>query len=64
MSAIFKLLKRAGRNCWSKVLVIITVTGFLFPVILLAQMEWICATDSAGWSERYGHTSVTFDNKM
>lgn len=27
-------------------------------------MNWTCATDSAGWSERAGHTSVVFDNKM
>jgi hypothetical protein len=37
----------------------------LFPAVLLAQnMEWTCATNSAGWSGRRGHTSVVFDNKM
>lgn len=27
-------------------------------------MEWFLATDSAGWSGRFGHTVVTFDNKI
>jgi len=31
---------------------------------LLAQMNWILATDSAGWLGREGHTSVVLDNKM
>jgi hypothetical protein len=26
--------------------------------------SWTCANDSAGWSKRYDHTSVVFDNKM
>ena len=36
----------------------------LIPSPLFAQMEWICATDSAEWTPRYGHTSVVFDNKI
>jgi hypothetical protein len=36
----------------------------LLPNILFAQMEWICATDSAEWSARRCHTSVVFDNKI
>ena len=31
---------------------------------LYAQMEWICATNSASWSARSNHTSVVFNNKM
>jgi len=26
--------------------------------------NWICATESAGWSKRYYHTAVVFDNKI
>jgi hypothetical protein len=31
---------------------------------ILIEKPWHCATTSAGWSERSGHTSVVFDNKM
>ncbi|MDH5683494.1 MAG: T9SS type A sorting domain-containing protein [candidate division WOR-3 bacterium] len=64
MSEIFNLLKRAGRNCRAKVLVIITITVFLSPIFIFAQMEWICATDSAGWSKRSDFSSVVFNNKI
>jgi len=40
------------------------ITFFFFLTSLSAQMEWICATDSAGWSERYAHQAVVFDNKI
>jgi hypothetical protein len=35
------------------------------PSLLLAQnMEWTCAIPSAGWSARWGHTSVFFNDKI
>jgi hypothetical protein len=40
------------------------VPFFFFFTSLFAQMEWICATDSAGWSGRSGHASVVFDDKI
>jgi hypothetical protein len=44
--------------------VVISTLCLLLPTILSAQMTWTCATDSAEWSARSGHTSVVFDNKM
>ncbi|MBN2464015.1 hypothetical protein JXD38_00110 [candidate division WOR-3 bacterium] len=43
-------------------------TVFVILAVLLgtafAQMTWTCATDSAGWSARSGHSSVVFDDKV
>jgi hypothetical protein len=50
-----------------QVLFILVVFSFIFHTISLAQqasMDWILATDSVGWSGRYLHTSVVFDNKI
>jgi len=43
---------------------LLTAVFSLLPAFLFAQMEWICATDSAGWLPRGGYTSVVFDNKI
>jgi len=32
--------------------------------LLQGQMNWVCATESASFGERYGHVSVAFDGKM
>jgi len=48
-----------------KVLIIILITLYsLLPAILFAQMSWTRACSCAAWTQRYGHTSVVFDNKM
>ncbi|MEO0093009.1 MAG: kelch repeat-containing protein [candidate division WOR-3 bacterium] len=64
MKGVFNFLRNVGRNLRAWGLLILTTTGFLSPTFLFAQMKWICATDSAGWSERYAHASVVFDNKI
>ena len=47
-----------------KILSLLLSLLFLCFSPLFAQMEWICATASAGWTRRDGHTSVMFDNKI
>lgn len=36
----------------------------LLPILSFAQMEWTCATPSAGWTVREFHSAVAFDNKI
>ncbi len=43
---------------------LLTAFCFVLPSYLFAQMTWIQATDSAGWSARSNHSSVVFDNKI
>jgi hypothetical protein len=47
-----------------KILFLLIAFNYLLPTFLFAQMEWICATDSAAWSARLWYTSVVFGNKV
>ncbi|MEO0102786.1 MAG: hypothetical protein ABIK81_03690, partial [candidate division WOR-3 bacterium] len=35
-----------------------------FPFFLFHQIIWVKATDAAGWSPRWGHTSVVAQNRI
>lgn len=56
----FSLLK----NAVFKFLMIGLFLSLFFLTSLSAQMEWICATDSAGWEGRDYFSTVSFDNKI
>ena len=43
---------------------ILSCKNGLGPEEIWRLKRWQCATENAGWSGRYGHTSVVFDNKM
>jgi hypothetical protein len=67
---IFRLrviLSEAKNLSWHRlinILLLLTALCTLLPVFSFAQMEWICATNSAEWSPRDFHASVVFDNKI
>jgi hypothetical protein len=64
MNNNYILTKRANRNKEKAILLLLTAFCSLFPAFLFAQMEWTCATDSAGWSGRWGLQSVILNNKI
>ncbi|MEO0093676.1 MAG: hypothetical protein ABIK67_05420, partial [candidate division WOR-3 bacterium] len=64
MKEVLIFLRSAAQNCKALIFAILFASGFLLPVFLFAQMEWICATDSAGWPPRYLHFSAVFNNKI
>jgi len=63
-------ISRTFNTCISLDNEILVIGGYSYPKILndvwysSDGINWYCATDSADWCPRYGHTTVVFDDKI
>ena len=64
LSKVFNVQNKENHKYWTRFLTIFTAVGILFPINLYAQMEWTCATDSAGWNKRSDFASIVYDSKI